>query len=166
MRRILNDLEIEAPGQSLHTGHVPDLTAVMDRQNCHDLLAVSESMLDPPFRIGDVHVEIRFPAIHQQRCRIEITDHLGGRRESQGGNDGHVTRLQADGLESEMQGGGAGIQGHRVFLREVTGELLLELLRPRPGRQPAGFQTVQHLVNLALSEAGAIKWNDHAVRNR
>src|ERR1035441_7446858 len=92
MRRILNDLEIEAPGQSLHTGHVPDLTTVMNWQNCHDLPTASESLFDSPFRIGDVHVEIRFPAIHEQRCRIEITYDLGGRRESHGGNDGHVAR--------------------------------------------------------------------------
>jgi hypothetical protein len=166
MRRILDDLEIESPGQRLHPGHVPDLTAVMDRQYRHHLFAAGESLLDPPFRVGHVQVEVRFPAIHQQGCRVEIADDLGSRRESHRGNDRHVTRLQAGGLQGQMQRRRAAIQGHGMFLPEVTCELLLELFCSRPGRQPTGFQTVQHLVNLASSEAGAIKWNDHAARSR
>ena len=165
MRRILDDLEIESPGQSRHPGHIPNLSAVMDRQNRHDLLAAAERLLDPPFRIRNVQVEVRFPAIHQQRRRIEITNHLGRRREGHRGNDHRVVGPEAHGLQSQMQRGGAGIQGHGVFLGDVTGELLLEAFGFGPGGQPAGFQAVQHLANLGVGQTWTVERNLHRMKS-
>ena len=65
MRRILHDLELITLCQGRHALHIPNLPHIMHRQNRHDLSAAGESMFDPPFRIGNVHVEVRFPAIHQ-----------------------------------------------------------------------------------------------------
>ena len=41
------------------------------------------------------------------------------------------------GFQREMQGGGAGIKGHRMFLAQIRGELTLKLLGSRPRCQPA-----------------------------
>ena len=164
MGGILDDLEIEAPGQSLNPGHVADLTTVMDRQNGGDFYSASDRLFDPPFRIRKVQVEIVFPTIHQQRGGIKIADHLGGRCKGHGRNDDRFVRLQADGLQRQMQRRRAGIQSDGIFLSDKIGKFLLELFRPWTRGQPTGVQTIQHGLDLGVGQARAVKGDLHGMK--
>jgi hypothetical protein len=65
MRGVLDDLEVIAPGQRLHAGHVSDLAAVMNRNDRSNGLAGGQRRLDLPFGIRDLEIEVFNPAVNQ-----------------------------------------------------------------------------------------------------
>ena len=67
----------------------------------------------------------------------EICNHLGGRGEGVRGQQHFVPRLQADGVERQLQRGGTGINRQSVFAANISGKLFFELDGDRPGGKPA-----------------------------
>ena len=157
MRGVLDDLEVMAPGQRPHAGHVPDLATVMNRNNRSNGLAGSQRGLNLLFGIRDIEIEIFNPAIGQDRARAEVTHHLGRGGEGHRRHDDPLPCFKTDGFQREVQSGRAGVDRDGVLVFEVVGELALELFRLRPGREPAAFQGGNHLVDFLGADAGFVE---------
>ena len=73
-----------------------------------------------------------------------------------GGGDDLVAGANAERFERQVQARGGGIDRHRVQRRvaEESGEIVFETLGLRPGRDPAGAQRVDDLVDLLLADLG------------
>ena len=154
---ILNDFQIVALGQGGDAGDVPDLPSIMDGDNRRDFFASREGGFDSPVDIRDVEVEVRRPAIDQQRRGAEIADHLSRGRKRHRWHHDRLAGLQSDRFECQMQRGGAGIDRDCVSVPYVAGKLRLKLFCLRTGRQPTGPQTIYHLIDFRLADTRLVK---------
>ena len=89
----------------------------------------------------------------QDRGAAAITNRGGRGDEGDAGHDHLVAGADSGGQVGEVQSRGATADGHRVLDPEMLGELRLELLDPRPHRQPTGAQGGGDGLDVALVQA-------------
>jgi hypothetical protein len=93
--------------------------------------------------------------VDDHRLRAQVAHHLGGGGEGEGRHDHLVAGADAQAFQRQVQAGGGGIDGDRLHLAAQVGlEILLELARGRPGRDPARAQAGDHGVDLGLVDVG------------
>ncbi len=93
---------------------------------------------DRPLGIRRGHVRRDRIAVHEQGNRAEVTNDLRRGGERHRGNEHRLPRFEAEGLQRQVQRGGAGIDGDRGPRPDRRRELFLEAAHPGTGRQPAG----------------------------
>ena len=93
--------------------------------------------------------------------RVEIALDFGRRGERHRRHHHRIALLDADGIEREVERRGAGVDGDGVRVPQEARELLLELLDPRPRRQPATLERGDDLVDLLRTEAGFVEGDVH-----
>ncbi len=91
----------------------------------------------PALGIGGIDIETSRHAVAEHGTSAEICDHLGGRGKGVGRQQYFIARLQADGVERQLQRGGTGIHRQGVFAADISGKLFFELDGDRPGGKPA-----------------------------
>ena len=99
----------------------------------------------------DVEV-VRAAHVAQHRLGADVAGGAGARHERERGHDHLVARADAGRQAGEVQRGGAAGDRHRVGRADVVGERLLEGLRARAHRQPAGLQAVEHGLHVLLGD--------------
>ena len=82
--------------------------------------------------------------------RAQIPHDLGRRGEGHRRHEDGLARLQPQGLDGEVQGRRGRVDRDRVRRADGRRELLLEALDARPGRQPAGAQARDDLLDLGV----------------
>ena len=90
--------------------------------------------------------------VHQDGPGAHVLDHVDGGRERRGRRDHLVARTDAQGHQRGVQARGARVHRQRAGRADVGGELLLESLGLRPGRDPARPQGVDDLGDLLLAD--------------
>ena len=106
---------------------------------------------------GRVDVQRQRVHVHDDRRGAEVEDDLGRRGERVGRHDHLVAGPEADRFERKVHRGRRRVDGHGVLRADVLGELTLELLGARSGRDPAAPQRVHDLGDLVVFDARAVE---------
>ncbi len=91
--------------------------------------------------------------------RVEIAHDFGRRGKRHRRHHHRIALLDADGVEREVERGGAGVDGDGVRVSQEAREFLLELLDARSRGQPAALERGDDLVDLFRAEAGFVEGN-------
>src|SRR5262249_13516837 len=95
--------------------------------------------------------------VHEDWPRSEIDHDLAGGGEGVGRDDHLVARLESNGVQRKVHRGRGRVDGDGVLGTDELGELALEALGARAGREPAASEGVDALGDLVLFDAGPMK---------
>src|SRR5689334_368083 len=86
---------------------------------------------NPSLDVPGINIESALYAVAKHGSGAEIGHHFRRCREGVGGKQYLVLGPQADGVESQLQRGGAGIYGESMLGADVFGKSTFELMRHR-----------------------------------
>ncbi len=144
---VLDQHEPVLVAQRPQRGHVGRIAAEVHR---HDRARARGDAARDVRRV-DVEV-VRAAHVAQHRLGAHVARGAGARDERERRHDHLVARADPRRQAGEVQGRGAARDGHRVRRAHEVGERLLERLRARAHRQPAGLQAVEHGLHVLLGD--------------
>ncbi len=129
--RILDHMQAMAARHRMQRVKIASFARNMDRNDGPCLRR------NPALRIGGINIEASPHAVAEYGTSPEICDDLGGRGKGVGGQQHLIPRLQADGVERQLQRGGTGIHRQGVLAPDISGKLFFELNGDWSGGKPA-----------------------------
>ena len=145
MRRILHDGEAVPGGQAQNLVQVAGLPGVVHWNHG------ARARRDSAFHGLDRYLEIPVD-VHDHGCGAQVGDDVGGGAKGQCRNDHLVARPDAQRRQRNLQRRRAGADGDGVADPHIAGELSFESFDFGAGRQPAGSQRVDDLLDLLLAD--------------
>ena len=168
-RRVFNDLELVAVGQSAQGFDIGRVPVQVDRQDG------ARSLADLRFNRRDVHGVVGFQHIAEHGPSAAEADGAGGGNVGIADGDDLVAGTDADSAQGDDEGDSAGVGGHGVTRLRLGGEGRFQLAAQRVavlvGVEEDGLQGgddfVAHgLVGLAGARAGDAEGPGHQARPR
>ncbi len=153
MRSVFDDLEAMSVGEVQDRIHIARQAGDVDGQDHTGCIR------DRGRHALRRHIQRVGVNVNEHRVGPKVTDHLCRRGKRVGSGDDLIARADAAGLKSQMQTGCGRVDadGFETVPHEL-GKLVLESPCLRPGRQPAGAERIDDLLDLGLAYVRYGEW--------